>query len=79
MYSALAVESAILFCFFDDQEISDPPNNCHVPDVLLLSTLHPAYLESKYPIKSNFAPLGYHNPTFCVCFKYLNILFVAFK
>jgi hypothetical protein len=23
--------------------------------------------------------LGYHNPTFCVCFKYLNILFVAFK
>jgi hypothetical protein len=27
MYSASAVESATLFCFFDDQEISDLPNN----------------------------------------------------
>jgi hypothetical protein len=27
MYLALAVESAILFCFFDDQETSDLPNS----------------------------------------------------
>jgi hypothetical protein len=27
MYLALAVESATLFCFFDDQETSDLPNN----------------------------------------------------
>jgi hypothetical protein len=41
MYSASAVESATLFCFFDDQEISDLSNSWHVPDVLLLSALHP--------------------------------------
>jgi hypothetical protein len=42
MYSASAVKSATLFCFFDGQETSDLPNSWHVPDVLLLSTLHPA-------------------------------------
>ena len=42
MYSASAVESATLFCFFDDQDTSDLPNCWHVPDVLFLSTLHPA-------------------------------------
>jgi hypothetical protein len=42
MYSASAVESAILFCFFNDQETSDLPNSWHMLDVLLLSTLHPA-------------------------------------
>jgi hypothetical protein len=41
MYSASAVKSATLFCFFDDQETSNLPNSWHVPDVLLLSTLHP--------------------------------------
>jgi hypothetical protein len=42
MYSASAIESATLFCFFDDQETSDLPNNWYVSEVLLLSTLHPA-------------------------------------
>ena len=42
MYSTLAVDSATLFCFLDDHETSDLPNSWHVPDVLLLSTLHPA-------------------------------------
>jgi hypothetical protein len=41
MYSALAVESVTLFCFFDDYETSDLPNSWHVPNVLFLSTLHP--------------------------------------
>jgi hypothetical protein len=41
MYSASAVKSATLFCFFDDQDTSDLPNNWHVLDVLFLSTLHP--------------------------------------
>ena len=27
MYSALAVDNATLFCFFDDQKTSDLPNN----------------------------------------------------
>jgi hypothetical protein len=27
MYSASAVENATLFCFFDDHETSDLPNN----------------------------------------------------
>ena len=40
MYSASAIDSATLFCFLDDHEISDLPNSWHVPDVLLLSTLH---------------------------------------
>jgi hypothetical protein len=47
MYSASAVENATLFCFFDDQDTSDLPNSWHVPDVLFLSTLHPAQSESK--------------------------------
>ena len=42
MYSASAVESATLFCFFNDQDTSDLPNSWHLPDVLFLSTLHPA-------------------------------------
>jgi hypothetical protein len=42
MFSASAVESATLFYFFDDQGTSDLPNSWHVPDVLLLSNLHPA-------------------------------------
>ena len=37
IYSASTVESAILFCFFDDQDISDLSNNWHVPDVLSLN------------------------------------------
>jgi hypothetical protein len=44
MYSASAVDNATLFCFFDDHEISDLPNNWHVPEMLFLSTLHPAYI-----------------------------------
>jgi len=42
MYSALAVDSATKFCFFDDQDTSDLPSNWHVLHVLFLSTLHPA-------------------------------------
>ena len=42
IYSASAVESATLFYFFDDQDTSDLFNSWHVPDVLFLSTLHPA-------------------------------------
>jgi hypothetical protein len=42
MYSALAIESATLFCFFDDQDTSDLPNSWDVSNVLFLSTLHPA-------------------------------------
>ena len=42
MYSALAVDNATLFYFFDDHETSDFPNNWHVPEVLFLSTMHPA-------------------------------------
>jgi hypothetical protein len=40
MYLASAVESTKLFYFFDDQETSDLPNSWHMPDVLLLLTLH---------------------------------------
>jgi hypothetical protein len=42
MYSASAVDSAILFCFWDDHKTSDLPNNWQVPKVLFLSTLSPA-------------------------------------
>jgi hypothetical protein len=41
MYSASAVDNAILFCFFDNQEISDLLNSWQVPEVLFHSTLHP--------------------------------------
>jgi hypothetical protein len=42
MYLASTVKSGTLFCFFDDQDTSDLLNSWHVPEVLLLSTLHPA-------------------------------------
>jgi hypothetical protein len=42
MYSASAVDSAILFYFLDDHETSDLPNNWQVQEVLFLSTLSPA-------------------------------------
>ena len=34
MYLASAIDNATLFCFFDDHETSDLPNNWHVPEVL---------------------------------------------
>jgi hypothetical protein len=40
MYLASVVDNAILFFFFDNQEISDLPNNWQVPEVLFHSTLH---------------------------------------
>jgi hypothetical protein len=42
MYSASVVDSAILFCFLDDHETCDLPNNWQVLEVLFLSTLSPA-------------------------------------
>jgi hypothetical protein len=42
MYSASAVDNVTLFYFFDDHETSDFSNSWQVPDVRLLSTLHPA-------------------------------------
>jgi hypothetical protein len=42
MYLVSAVESTTLFYFFDDQETSDLSISWQVPEVLLLSTLHPA-------------------------------------
>ena len=42
MYLALAVDNAILFCFFDDHKTSNLHNNWYVPEVLFLSILHPA-------------------------------------
>jgi len=41
MYSASAVDSATLFCLFDDHETRDLPSNWQVPLVLILSILHP--------------------------------------
>ena len=40
MYSASAIDNATQFCFFDNYETSDLPNNWYVPEVLFLSTLH---------------------------------------
>ena len=79
MYSASKVDSATLFWFFEDHDMSDLVSSWHVPLVLFLSTLQLAKFESTYPINLKFAPLGYHNPTFCVPLRYLNILLVAFK
>jgi hypothetical protein len=41
-YSASAVDRATEVCFFELQDTRDLPRNWHVPDVLFLSTLHPA-------------------------------------
>jgi hypothetical protein len=36
------VDRATDVCFFELQDTRDLPRNWHVPDVLFLSTLHPA-------------------------------------
>jgi len=41
-YSASVVDSAIVFCFLHDQQISAFPRNWHAPLVLFLSILSPA-------------------------------------
>jgi hypothetical protein len=41
-YSTSAVDRATDVCFFELQDTRDLPRNWHVPDVLFLSTLHPA-------------------------------------
>jgi hypothetical protein len=41
-YSASAVDRATDVCFFELQDTRDLPRNWHVPNVLFLSTLHPA-------------------------------------
>jgi hypothetical protein len=38
------VDRATKFCFFEDQEKRDRPRNLHIPEVLFLSTLHPAII-----------------------------------
>jgi len=42
MYSTSVIHNATEFCFFEDHDTNDIPRNWHVPDVLFLSTLHPA-------------------------------------
>jgi hypothetical protein len=59
MYSALAVERATEFCFFEAQDTRDLPRNRQVPEVLFLSILHLAQSAAEYPIKSKVDPLGY--------------------
>jgi hypothetical protein len=41
-YSASAVDRATEVCFLELHDTRDLPKNWHVPDVLFLSTLHPA-------------------------------------
>jgi hypothetical protein len=41
-YSASAVDRATEVCFLELQDTRDLPKNWHIPDVLFLSTLHPA-------------------------------------
>jgi hypothetical protein len=79
MYSALAVERATGFCFFEAQDTRDLPRNWQVPDVLFLSILHPAQSASEYPNKSKEDPLGYQRPNLGVWTKYLKILFTALR
>jgi hypothetical protein len=47
MYSALAVERATEFYFFEAQDTKDLPKNRQVPDVLFLSILHHAQSASE--------------------------------
>ena len=42
MYSASAVDRATEFCFLELQDTREHPRNWQVPEVLFLSTLHPA-------------------------------------
>jgi hypothetical protein len=77
MYSASAVDRATEVCFLELQDTRDLPRNWHVPDVLFLSTLHPAQSESEYPIKSKVDPFGYQIPKQGIATKYLRIRLTA--
>jgi hypothetical protein len=79
MYSASAVERVTEFCFLEAQDTRDLPKNWQVPDVLFLSSLHPAQSASEYPIKSKVDPLGYQRPNLGVKTKYLKIHFTALR
>ncbi|GKF23887.1 hypothetical protein Tco_0076209, partial [Tanacetum coccineum] len=46
-YSTSAVDIAVQSCFFELQLMSFPPINCNPPDVLLQSSLHPAWSASE--------------------------------
>ena len=79
MYSASAVDKAIEFCFFEDQETKERPIKWHPPEVLLRSTRHPAKSESEYPKRVKLALLVYHKPMLGVCLRYLRIRFHGTK
>ncbi|GKC81520.1 hypothetical protein Tco_1137237 [Tanacetum coccineum] len=49
-YSASAIDIAVQSCFLELQLTSFSPKNCKPPDVLLQSSLHPAWSASEYAI-----------------------------
>ena len=57
MYSASVVDNATLFCFFDDHETSDLPNNWHVPRC---SSFQPCIPHNDFASLSKlpFVPIG---------------------
>ncbi|GJW92019.1 hypothetical protein Tco_0169572 [Tanacetum coccineum] len=60
--SASAVDIDVQSCFLDDQLTSLSPRNYIPPNVLLQSSLHPAWSASEYVISSKQESFEYHKP-----------------
>lgn len=75
MYSALTVESAIVFCFLLSQEIKTCPRKLQMPLVLFWLVRLQARPASEYPIRLKFVSLGWNSPQSTIQIKHLNIHF----
>src|ERR1044072_8487870 len=79
IYSASAVESAIVYCLLLAHEIKLHPRNWQFPEVLFLSILSPAKSASQKPESLYSDVFSYIKPRLVVPFRYLRILFTAVK
>src|ERR1044072_3973568 len=79
MYSASAVERDTQFCFLLNQEIRLLPIKKHPPDVLFLSSEHPAQSASQYPINVDDVLCVFKIPYSLVPFTYLIILLTCMR
>src|ERR1044072_5703277 len=79
IYSASAVESAIVCCLLQAQETKLLPRNWQFPEVLFLSILSPAKSASQKPESLYSDVFLYIKPRLVVPFRYLRILLTAVK
>ncbi|GJW11964.1 hypothetical protein Tco_1577791, partial [Tanacetum coccineum] len=63
-YSTSAVDIAVQSYFLELQVTSFSPKNCKPSEVLLQSSLHPAWSATEYAISLDPESFGYHRPSY---------------